>query len=140
MNTFQQRKEDVKRDRHLVDVKGKILGRVSVEIANYLMGKGKVSFTKNVDSGDFVVVINAKEVKLSGKKEQRKLYHHHSGYLGKLKTLSYQEVLARKPEDIIIHSVSGMIPDNRLKSRRLARLKVFAGSENPFVSKAEVKS
>ncbi|KKR76545.1 MAG: 50S ribosomal protein L13 [Candidatus Levybacteria bacterium GW2011_GWA2_40_8] len=127
--------EDIKRDWHLIDVSDKILGRVSTEIAKLLMGKGKPYFVRNLDCGDFVVVINAKSVKVTGGKEEKKVYARHSGYPGGFKSETLSQLRARKPEDIIRHAIKGMLPQNKLRDRMLLRLKVFAGSEHTFVEK-----
>src|SRR5579862_7882395 len=123
---------DIKRVWHLVDVKDKTLGRVASEIAQLLMGKSKPYFVRNLDCGDYVVVINAKEVKTTGRKEEQKKYYRHSGYPGGFKVESLKELRERKPEDIIIHAVKGMLPDNRLKDRMLTRLFVFIGEEHKY--------
>jgi large subunit ribosomal protein L13 len=136
---------EIKREWHLVDVKGKILGRVSSEIAQLLMGKSKPYFVKNLDCGDYVVVINAKQVKTTGKKEDLKKYFRHSGYPGGFKAETLKDLRQRNPEEIIKHAVSGMIPQNKLRASMLKRLYVFAEGEHTYKDKfksviAEVKS
>lgn len=126
---------DIKREWHLIDVKGKSLGRVSSEIAQLLMGKSKAYFVRNLDCGDYVVIVNAKEVKTTGKKEEKKMYYRHSGYPGGFKAESLKELRIRKPEEIIVHAVKGMLPDNRLKASMLTRLYVFAGNEHKYQDK-----
>ncbi len=126
---------DIKRDWHLIDVDGKTLGRVSTEIANLLMGKSKPYFVRNLDCGDFVVVLNSKKIKVTGTKEQNKLYRRHSGYPGGFKEESLAELRARRPNDIIIHAVKGMLPQNRLRDEMLNRLKVFEGAEHTYQDK-----
>jgi large subunit ribosomal protein L13 len=126
---------DIKREWHLIDAKNKTLGRISSEIAQLLMGKSKAYFVRNLDCGDYVVVINSKEVKATGKKEENKKYYRHSGYPGGFKVESLKELRERKPEEIITHAVKGMLPDNRLQDRMLARLFVFAGSEHKYQDK-----
>ena len=126
---------EVKREWHLADVKGKILGRTATEIARLLMGKGKPYFAKNLDCGDFVVVINAKEVDVSGKKETDKVYTRYSGYPGGLRKITVKELRQRKPEEIIRHAVSGMLPKNKLRASMLKRLYVYSGEENPYGDK-----
>jgi len=136
MNTTVATKaSDIKREWHLLDVKGKTLGRISSEIAQLLMGKSKPYFVRNLDCGDYVVIINAKEVKATGKKEEQKKYYRHSGYPGGFKMETLKELRVRKPEDIITHAVKGMLPDNRLKDRMLTRLFVFAGEEHKYQDK-----
>lgn len=129
------KQQDITRSWHLIDVKDQVLGRVSVEIAKQLMGKSKANFVRNLDCGDYVVVINAKDVEVTGNKENNKLYYRHSGYPGGFKKESLSELRARKPEDIIRHAVKGMLPQNRLRDRMLTRLHIFAGEEHPFADK-----
>jgi len=126
---------EIKREWHLIDIKGKILGRIANEIALLLIGKSKPNFTRNLDCGDYVVVINAKEVKLSGKKEEQKKYYRHSGYPGGFKEEVLSEVRKKSPERIITHAVSGMLPQNRLKAKMLKRLFVFEGPEHKYQDK-----
>lgn len=127
--------KDIKREWHLVDVEDKTLGRVSTEIANLLMGKSKSYFVRNLDCGDYVVVINSKNVKVTGNKEEEKKYYRHSGYPGGFKQESLKELRNRKPNDIIIHSVKGMLPQNRLRDKMLKRLKVFEGENHNYSDK-----
>lgn len=126
------READVKRGWHLIDAKGKILGRVSSEIAQLLMGKSKPYFAKNIDCGDYVVVINAKDVTVTGKKETQKRYHRHSGFPGGYKSETFQELNVRKPEDVVTYGVKGMLPQNKLRDGMLQRLHVFAGETHSF--------
>ena len=132
---------EVKREWHLIDVKGKILGRVSSEIAQLLMGKSKPYFVKNLDCGDYVVVLNAKEVKATGRKEDLKMYYRHSGYPGGFKAEKLKDLRQRNPEGIIKHAVSGMIPQNKLRASMLKRLYVFKGEVHTYGDKfkTEVK-
>lgn len=127
--------KDIKRDWHLIDVDGKVLGRVSTQIANLLMGKSKSYFVKNLDCGDFVVVVNSKKVKVTGGKEEKKTYYRHSGYPGGFKQETLSDLRARKPNDIITHAVKGMLPQNRLRDNMLARLKVFEGIDHSYSDK-----
>jgi|SRR3989344_1956248 len=126
---------DIKREWHLIDVKGKTLGRVSTEIAKLLMGKAKPYFVRHLDCGDFVIVINAKDVATTGKKEDKKMYYRHSGYPGGFKAESLRDLRTRKPEEIISHAVKGMLPQNRLRDKMLGRLFVFAGAEHTYEDK-----
>ena len=126
---------DIKRTWHIIDVKDMVLGRVSGKIAQLLMGKSKAYFAKNMDCGDFVVVINAKSVKTTGKKEKGKVYTRYSGYPGGLHSETLAELRNRKPEEIVRHAVSGMLPKNRLHDRMLKRLYVFSGEEHPYENK-----
>ena len=135
MKTYQPKEKEIKREWHTVDAKGEILGRVSTKIANLLMGKGKPAFSRHMDSGDNVVVINAEKIILTGKKAIQKVYRSHSGYPGGFKERSYEQVLKEHPERSIEHAVAGMIPDNRLKDPRMLRLKVVVGDKNPYGKK-----
>lgn len=131
---------EIKRSWHLVDLKGKVLGRTATEIAMLLMGKAKPYFVRNLDCGDYVVVINAKDVVATGRKEQKKVYYRYSGYPGGLRVETLRELRARKPTEIITHAVKGMLPQNKLRDRMLKRLKVFAGPEHEYKDKFKVKS
>lgn len=126
---------DIKRVWHLIDVKGKTLGRVSTEIAKLLTGKAKPYFVRHLDCGDFVVVINAKDIAVTGKKEDKKMYYRHSGYPGGFKAESLRDLRVRKPEEVMYHAVKGMLPQNRLRDKMLKRLKVFAGEEHEYGEK-----
>ena len=126
MSTNKLSAKDIKRETHTIDANGKILGRLATEVAVILMGKKKPEFVPYLDTGDFVVVINAREVKVTGKKMKDKTYTRHSGYPGGLKVETFDKMLARKPEYIIEHAVKGMLPHNRLGSQMIKKLKVFA--------------
>ncbi|BAT70975.1 large subunit ribosomal protein L13 [Thermosulfidibacter takaii ABI70S6] len=129
--TYMARKGEVERKWYLVDAKDKTLGRLACQIAVLLMGKHKPQYTPHVDCGDFVVVINADKVKLTGAKWEKKMYYWHSGYLGGLKARTAKQVLERKPEYLIHHAVKGMLPKNNLAKRMLKKLKVYAGGTHP---------
>ena len=129
---------EIVRNWHLVDVKGKILGREATAIAQMLIGKSKPYFAKNLDCGDFVVVINAKEVKVSGNKEEDKIYTRYSGYPGGLHKTTVRRMRAEKPEKIITHAVSGMLPKNKLRASMLTRLYVFSGNEHKYQDKFQI--
>lgn len=139
MKTFQPKEGEIKRGWHLVNADDVVLGRISTEIARFLIGKHKANYSPHMDSGDFVVVVNAEKVKLSGKKPQQKLYRSHSGYPGGFKEISFERMLKEHPERIIEHAVSGMLPENRLKRARLGRLKIVVGDKNPYQDKFENK-
>ncbi len=126
---------EITRSWHLIDVKEKQLGRVATDIAKFLMGKAKPYFVRNLDCGDFVVVVNAKYVLVSGKKELQKKYYRYSGYPGGLTTETLQELRKRKPEDVVMHAVKGMLPQNRLRDKMLKRLHVFKEAEHRFADK-----
>jgi len=131
MRTFSQRKEDVQRNWWIVDIKDKPLGRVASSVASILRGKHKVDFTPHVDNGDFVIVINANKVMLTGNKEEQKLYRHHSGYIGGLKEVPFSKRIKNDPEGIIIDAVSGMLPKNKLGRKMIKKLKVYRGEKYP---------
>ncbi len=132
MKTFQPKAKEVVRAWHLLDAKGQVLGRLATQAAIYLMGKHKASYSTHMDSGDFVVILNAEKVEVTGKKEGQKMYQTHSGYPGGFKEKTYQQMMAVHPERILEHAVAGMLPDNRLKDERMLRLKVVVGSTNPY--------
>ena len=127
--------KDIQRVWHLVDLKDKVLGRASVEIAHKLMGKGKPYFVTNLDCGDYVVVINAKQVKVTGKKATDKVYYRHSMYPGGLKGESFKDLIQRKPADVIMHAVKGMLPQSKLRATMLKRLFVFPTEEHKYADK-----
>lgn len=136
MNTTVSTKQaDIKREWHHIDVKDQILGRVASDIAQKLMGKSKPYFVRNLDCGDYVVVTNAATVKVTGNKEVDKKYYRHSMYPGGLKAARVEEVRAKKPEDIIIHAVKGMLPQNKMRASMLKRLYVFAGENHKYEAK-----
>jgi large subunit ribosomal protein L13 len=114
-----------------VDASGKTLGRLCTEIANRLRGKHKPEFTPHVDTGDYVVVVNAEKIVVTGKKATDKLYHHHTGYPGGIKSISFDKLLVKSPEMIIEKAVKGMMPKNKLSRAMLSKLKVYAGNEHP---------
>ena len=133
--TYVTKLKDIKRHWHLIDLKGKILGRVGTEISQLLMGKNKVYYTSHLDCGDFVVCINAAEVEVTGKKKKQKIYYHYSGYQGGLKALTFIQQMAKDPRKIIKRAVKNMLPKNKLRDRRMARLKVFPGSQHTYKDK-----
>lgn len=124
--------KDIQKMWHLIDVKGKVLGRIVPEIVQLLQGKHKRNYVSYLDSGDFVVVINAKDIVLTGKKSQTKVYTRYSGYPGGLKVIKFSELLKKKPEEIIRHAASGMLPKNKHRDRRLARLYIFPDDKHTF--------
>lgn len=129
------KEKEVKRNWHLFDAKGKILGRFVSEITKFLLGKHKPNYVPYLDMGDYVVVINAKEIVVSGKKEENKLYTRYSGYPGGLKTITFKELKKNRPTEIIRHAVAGMLPKNKLRKKRLARLYIFENEEHPYKNK-----
>ena len=126
---------DIKRSWHLVDAEKKILGRLAVNVAQILMGKNKSYYTPYLDTGDFVVVTNAQKVALSGKKEKQKKYYHHSQFPGGLKVKTAQQVREQKPEEVIKHSVRGMLPKTKLGKLMLKKLYVFKDDKHPYSDK-----
>ena len=135
MKTYQLKSKEVKRNWHLLDAKDAVLGRLASQIAALLMGKLKVDYSPHIESGDYVVVVNAEKIKVTGKKAQQKVYRSHSGYPGGFKEVSFAKMSKEHPERIIEHAVSGMLPDNRLKKARMAMLKVVVGEKNPYEDK-----
>ena len=131
MKTFSAKAEEVKREWFLVDADGKTLGRLATEVASRLRGKHKPEFTPHVDTGDYVVVVNAEKIVVTGKKATDKLYHHHSGYPGGIKSISFDKLLVKSPEMIIEKAVKGMMPKNKLSRAMLSKLKVYAGNDHP---------
>lgn len=138
--TVSTKLSDIKHAWHLFDVGGKTLGRVSSEIATVLMGKSKPYFVSNLDCGDYVVVINAATVKVSGKKELLKTYSRHSGYPGGYVEETLMDLRRRNPTDIIKFAVMGMLPQNKLQDRMLTRLFIFAGAEHKYADKFKVQN
>lgn len=131
---------EIQREWHLIDANNKILGRTATEIALLLMGKSKPYFVKNLDCGDFVVVINAKNIKVTGKKESDKMYYRHSGYPGGFKSESFNKLKQRRPGEIIKRAVMGMVPQTKLKDRMLKRLYVFETAEHPYGNKFKTEN
>ncbi len=129
--TFSARPEDIRREWLLVDAQDKVLGRLAAEIARRLRGKHKPEYTPHMDTGDFVVVVNAARIAVTGNKETDKRYHRHSGYPGGIKTRSLAEMRARAPERILQQAVKGMLPKNALGRAMFRKLKVYAGPEHP---------
>lgn len=127
--------KEITRSWHIIDAKGKVLGRVSSQIAQLLIGKSKAYFTPHLDCGDYVVVVNAKDVKVTGKKETVKTYYRHSGYPGGFRAETFKELQARRPEEVIKRGVKGMLPQNKLRAKMLARLYVFAEETHPYTEK-----
>lgn len=129
--TFMAKPEEIERKWYVIDAKGKTLGRMATEAARLLRGKHKPIFTPHVDTGDFVIVINADEIVLTGKKLSQKMYYRHSGYLGGLKTVNYGTLMKEKPTFAVEKAIIGMLPHNRLGRAIAKKLKVYAGSEHP---------
>ncbi|GBF29849.1 MAG: 50S ribosomal protein L13 [Proteobacteria bacterium] len=128
MKTFSAKAETVKREWFVVDATDKVLGRLSTEIARRLRGKHKPEYTPHVDTGDYIVVINAEKIRVTGNKESDKMYHHHTGYIGNLKSVNLANLRKNHPDRIIKQSVKGMLPKNSLGRAMFKKLKVYAGS------------
>src|SRR5258708_39834368 len=132
MSTNALKSKEIKRSWYLVDAKGKVLGRLATEVATKLMGKNKSNFVPYLDNGDFVVVTNASEVKVTGKKSAQKVYFRHSGYPGGDTSETFENLILRSPEEIIRHAISGMLPKTKLGQTMIKKLHVFAGEEHTF--------
>jgi len=137
MTTYSPKVSEIKHFWHLIDANGQILGRLASEIATLLIGKNKPYFVPHLDCGDYVVVINAKEIKVTGKKETQKQYYRHSGYPGGFRQVTLKEQMAKDPRKIIEHAVAGMLPKNKLKDKRLVRLKIFIDEKHPYGKKVK---
>jgi len=137
VKTYSVKASEIKRDWHVIDATDKILGRLATEIARLLMGKHKAMFSRHLDTGDYVVVINAGKVRVSGNKANQKLYYRHSGYPGGLKSINLEEMLKTKPERVIEHAVKGMLPKNRLGNSMIKKLKVYAGDSHPHLAQTK---
>lgn len=131
MKTYQAKKEDVTRDWVLVDAENRVLGRLASGIAHRLRGKHKAIFAPYIDTGDFVIVVNAEKISLTGKKTTDKVYYHHTGYPGGIKSITAGKMLREKPEELLRLAVKGMLPKNTLGRAMLKKLKIYAGSDHP---------
>ncbi len=136
MKTQFAKKGDIERKWYVVDAKDAVLGRLAVKVATYIRGKNKPVFTPNVDTGDFVIVINADKVRLTGNKTADKVYYHHSGYIGGIKAVTAKELFETRPEKIIEKAVWGMLPKNRLGRTMIKKLKVYKGADHPHRAQA----
>ncbi|MER3397075.1 MAG: 50S ribosomal protein L13 [Chloroflexota bacterium] len=131
MKTYRFKPTEIERRWHVIDASGKTLGRLASEVARLLRGKHKPTFEPHLDTGDFVIVVNAEKVQVTGKKLDKKIYWRHSGYLGGLRLMTLREMLQRHPTRVIEHAVRGMLPKNRLGDKLIRKLKVYAGPEHP---------
>ncbi len=134
MKTFSAKADAVKRDWFVVDAEGKTLGRLATEIAHRLRGKHKAEYTPHVDTGDYIVVVNAEKVQVTGNKAKDKMYYRHTGYVGNLKSISFEKLIEKAPERAIQTAVKGMLPHNPLGRAMFTKLKVYAGSEHPHTA------
>ena len=133
MKTKSYKNSDIKKKWLLLDASNKTLGRLSAKISSILMGKNKAQFTPHNDLGDYIVVINAEKVKVTGNKDIQKKYYRHSGYPGGLKTSTFSEIIEKNPEDIILKAVKGMLPKNKLSNSMISKLKVYKGENHPHI-------
>jgi large subunit ribosomal protein L13 len=140
MKTYSARPADIERQWHLIDAADKTLGRMSTQIARLLMGKHKPMFTPNQDTGDFVVVINAEKVRVTGNKARQKTYYRHSGYPGGLKSLTFEKMMQTNPTRVIEHAVNGMLPHTKLGARMRKRLRVYTGETHPHLAQIKTDS
>jgi len=139
MKTYLTPVKEIDKKWFVVDASGKVLGRLATEIASRLRGKHKPTYSTFMDNGDFVVVINAEKIELTGKKWDDKKYYHHTGYIGSLKEATAREVLEKKPTDLIFKAVKGMLPKNSLGRAQLKKLKVYAGADHPHTAQQPEK-
>jgi large subunit ribosomal protein L13 len=138
MKTYLAKPEEIERKWYLVDAQGRTLGRLASQIARILIGKDKPNYTPHLDMGDFVVVINAEKIRVTGKKYTDKMYYRHSGYPGGFKAISFKDLLAKFPERIIELAVKRMLPKNRLRAKRMRRLLVYRGNNHPHQAQKPV--
>ncbi len=134
MKTYSAKPHEVVRHWYLIDAEAKTLGRLATQIADLLRGKGKPQYTAHIDTGDFVVVVNAEKVHVTGNKLEQKIYYRHSGYPGGLRQRTLAEQLERRPEEVLRKAVKGMLPKNRLAAAQLTKLKIYAGPEHPHAA------
>jgi large subunit ribosomal protein L13 len=131
MKTYSAKQGEITRDWYVVDAEGQILGRLATQIADRLRGKGKPGYTPHVDTGDFVVVVNAEKIAVTGSKLDSKIYYRHSGYPGGLKQRTLRDQLERRPTEVLRKAVKGMLPKNRLANQQITKLKIYAGPDHP---------
>lgn len=129
------KEKDIERRWHLFDAQGQILGRLSSDIAQKLIGKHKAQYSPHMDSGDYIVVINAKDIEITGRKQDQKVYTRYSGYPGGLKTITFKRMMEKDPAKVILNAVSGMLPKNKLRDVRMTRLFVYADNNHPHTDK-----
>jgi large subunit ribosomal protein L13 len=136
MKTYSAKPREITRNWYVVDAEAKTLGRLATQIAGVLRGKGKPAYTPHVDSGDFVIVVNAEKIHVTGKKLDQKIYYHHSGYPGGLRERTLREQLDRRPEEVLRKAVKGMLPKNKLAAVHLNKLKIYAGPDHPHAAQS----
>ena len=140
MKTYSTKASDIERQWHVIDASGRVLGKLATEAASLLMGKHKPIFSRHLDTGDFVVIINAAKVRVTGNKAEQKLYYSHSGYPGGLKSINLERMMQTHPTRVIEHAVKGMLPHNRLGAQMVKKLKVYAGEEHPHLAQTGTSS
>lgn len=140
MKTYSTKDSDINREWHIIDASDKVLGKVATRIAGLLMGKHKPIFSRHLDTGDYVVVINAEKVRVTGNKAKQKLYYRHSGYPGGLKSISLDRMLETHPTRVIENAVKGMLPQNRLRAGMMKRLRIHVGDAHPYQGQVKATS
>ena len=137
MKTYSAKASDIQRQWHVIDASGKVLGRLATQAARLLMGKHKPMYSPNLDTGDFVVIVNADKVHVTGNKAKQKLYYRHSGYPGGLKSITLEKMMQTNPTRVIEHAVKGMLPHTRLGARMIKKLRVYAGDTHPHLGQVK---
>ena len=137
MKTYSVKVSEIKRDWHVIDATDQVLGRLATRVARLLMGKHKPIFSRNLDVGDYVVIINAEKVRVTGDKAKQKVYYRHSGYPGGLKSITYDKLMQTNPTRVIEHAVKGMLPHTRLGGNMMKKLKVYVGDTHPHLGQTE---
>ncbi len=140
MKTYSTKASDIKREWHVFDASDRILGKLATQVASLLMGKHKPMFTRNLDTGDFVVIINADKVRVTGNKAKQKLYYRHSGYPGGFKSISLEKMMQTNPTRVIEYAVKGMLPHTRLGASMLKKLRVYVGDSHPHLAQTKAAS
>ena len=139
MSTYMPKASEITRDWYVIDAAGQTLGKVATKAADLIRGKHKPTFVPHLDCGDYVIIINADKIVLTGKKLEQKKYYHHTGYIGNLKEIKYADLMAKKPEFVVTKAVKGMVPDTTIGRSALTRLRVFAGPEHDHAAQKPVK-
>ncbi|MBA7706630.1 50S ribosomal protein L13 [subsurface metagenome] len=140
MKTYSVKVSEIKRDWHVIDATDQVLGRLATQVARLLMGKHKPIFSRNLDVGDYVVIINADKVRVTGDKAKQKVYYRHSGYPGGLKSITYDKLMQTNPTRVIEHAVKGMLPHTRLGASIMKKLKVYVGDTHPHLAQTKASS
>ena len=140
MKTYSTKASDIERQWHVIDASGKVLGRLATQVIRLLMGKHKPIFSRNLDTGDFVIIINADKVRVTGNKAKQKLYYRHSGYPGGFKSISFEKMMQTNPTRVIEYAVKGMLPHNRLGASMLKKLRVYVGDSHPHQAQTKATS